>query len=371
MRGGWMLITGAGAGALAACAAGGDNVAVRPLASPLAAGRQPLNIRVAEGRAQFALGNVALALEAFRKGLREEPASVDALNGMAACYDRMGRFDLSRRYYEDALAIAPEDPRLYRNLALSLEMQGKADEAVSVRAEYALRLAAARESAAGTEPGVAAVAVQQALAVHASAISRAPAPDPRLAVAMETARPLDDRPLRADIEPVRTIEVARIDPVAATPPAARSVTIRLAPAAERMASGSPRLERLSPGEVALITASAPRWAALPAVRPTRLALARLPGRQVVTLLNAARVEGLASRTRASLAQRGWRGIVIGNAARTVTSTTLVYPAERRAEALRLAAQFGFSLRHRVIPGSRITILLARDAAGSRLLQERL
>ena len=36
-------------------------------------GRQPADFRVAEGNAQLALGNVGLAIEAYRKALREQP----------------------------------------------------------------------------------------------------------------------------------------------------------------------------------------------------------------------------------------------------------------------------------------------------------
>jgi tetratricopeptide (TPR) repeat protein len=115
-------------------------VAIRPQASPLAAGQQSAAFRVAEARGHFALGNIALASEGFRRALREEPVNVDAMNGLAACYDRMGRFDLSRSYYERALALAPNDPRLYANLATSLALQGKADEAAAVWAELAQRL---------------------------------------------------------------------------------------------------------------------------------------------------------------------------------------------------------------------------------------
>ena len=64
---------------------------VRPIKQPLAEGRQPANVRVAEGNAQLALGNVGLAIEAYRKALREQPDNVEAMVGLATCYDRMGR----------------------------------------------------------------------------------------------------------------------------------------------------------------------------------------------------------------------------------------------------------------------------------------
>ena len=86
------ILTCAAAAALMSCAS--SDLAVRPIKQPLADGRQPANFRLAEGNAQLALGNVGLAIEAYRKALREQPDSVDALLGLATCYDRMGRADL-------------------------------------------------------------------------------------------------------------------------------------------------------------------------------------------------------------------------------------------------------------------------------------
>ena len=78
---------------------------------------------LAEGRMQFRNGNFALAVNAFRRATRRAPQSVDAYNGLAASYDRLGRFDLARRYYEEAMAISPADPRVIHNYALSLRLQ--------------------------------------------------------------------------------------------------------------------------------------------------------------------------------------------------------------------------------------------------------
>ena len=52
---------------------------------------------LAEGRMQFRNGNFALAVNAFRRATRQAPQSVDAYNGLAASYDRLGRFDLAQR----------------------------------------------------------------------------------------------------------------------------------------------------------------------------------------------------------------------------------------------------------------------------------
>src|SRR5262245_26825430 len=112
MSRGGKFLTATAVLAMAACSMDQGKLEIRSTPSALARGERPVPQRIAEARGQLALGNVALALEAFRIAWREDPNSIDALSGMAGCYDSMGRFDLSRRYYETALALAPADTRL-------------------------------------------------------------------------------------------------------------------------------------------------------------------------------------------------------------------------------------------------------------------
>lgn len=306
MRGGGITITAAAI--LAAACTSGD-VEVRPLKSALSPIRQPADFRVAEGHSQLALGNVGLAVEAYRKALREQPDHVDALLGLASCYDRMGRFDLSRKHYELALAVQPGDPDLYGALADSLDVQGRHSDAARVRAELA----------------------QQDVAPEASR----------------------EQPVQSAALP---------------PPPAPSVTVALAPshfapvAVEPPKRGA-RLERVSMAEVALVTRDQPQWGTKVVARTATSTTIRFERKDAaVTLLNAARVAGLAARTRAYLAQRGFRGAAIGDAP-AVRSTSLIRYAEGdRARAERLAAQFGFALERSTTPRGGVTILLGRDAA---------
>jgi Tetratricopeptide repeat len=80
-------------------------------------------------------GEYALAADAYRKAIRFDPADAAGYNGLAISYDQLGRFDLSRRYYELALARAPREPKYYRNLAHSLERQGQAAESREILAQ--------------------------------------------------------------------------------------------------------------------------------------------------------------------------------------------------------------------------------------------
>src|SRR5687767_1972656 len=77
------------------------------------------------GKRHLVEGATGLAIDAFRHAVRLDPKSIDALNGLAAAYDRIGRFDLSRRYYEQALGIEPNAQFILANLGYSLMMQGR------------------------------------------------------------------------------------------------------------------------------------------------------------------------------------------------------------------------------------------------------
>jgi Flp pilus assembly protein TadD len=125
MRGGNMMLLASAALVATGCTTDEGKLNLRPIADPLSAAAKRGSPMLAEGRGALALGNVGTALEAFRKALRQQPDSVEALAGIAACYERMGRYDLSRVNYEAALAIAPNNPILLNSFAASLQSQGR------------------------------------------------------------------------------------------------------------------------------------------------------------------------------------------------------------------------------------------------------
>ena len=425
--------------AIAGCGGEQGKREIRSTPTPLAQGKRPVPERIAEARGQLAIGNVALALEAFRIAYRENPNSTDALIGMATCYDQMGRYDLSRRNYETALAIAPSDVQILGALASSLQLQGRTDEALNVRREIAARASVS----AGIEQQVAEVpaplrrtpevapapVAQPPALVPVQPVQLAAAPDVQLAPRTWAPDRVDLRaePLgrvnvdvpklgAANIElameaPARTTVAEAAVPAAAQPvqtvAPSRSVTVKL-PAARPVSEApiavavappeapvavagiaplkpyarpvaepsvinerGPRLERMSMGEIALITVPKPEWAATTVARSERSTTLRfVPLRQAsaqpikVRLLNAARVNRLAAKTRVWLAARGWRGLSIGNAQATRARSVILYPADQRALAQRLSAQFGFPMSRRA-SGSQMLVLLGTDAVRHR------
>jgi hypothetical protein len=306
----------AAAAGVASCSS--SAIEVRSIKQPLAQGAQPANFRVAEGAQQLGLGNVGLAIEAFRKALREQPDNVPAMIGLATSYDKMGRADLSRRHYEMALAVDPANTEVYSLFAQSLDGQGQRDEAARVKTELAARV----------------VAPEAPRAVPGSVPVLPPPPAQSVTVALA---------------PPRSAPVAVERPLAAL-----------------------RLERLSLREVALVTAPEPVYASRTIARTATSTTIQFDrkAQPAVTLLNAARIQGLAARTRAYLAMRGFAGARIGDAPAVRKQSAILYGAGDTFRAQRLAAQFGFELERLEAGKSGLTILLGRDAAREAALKPR-
>jgi hypothetical protein len=290
------------------CAAPADKIEIRPVGTTQI---RPPSEQLAYARAQLAMGNIGLAIEAFRKANREQPDSADALAGLADSYAAMGRQDLARRYYEAALAVKPHDPALLQAVAPpattpAQQLQGAME-------------APAQVASSGSAPA------QSILAPAPSATFKLPQP--------------------------------------------------LRPQPERTTTSAPRLERLSPGEVALVTTAKPLWQAVVVSRtrlsttvrwvPIRTASAQPP----IRLLNAARHQGLAARTRQTLSSQGWRKLAVGDAARVRTTSVVLYPGRHESVARSLASRLGFRAVS-MARGDTIVVLLGRDAVrtGSRPLR---
>jgi tetratricopeptide (TPR) repeat protein len=90
-----------------------------------------------DGRALLAMGDTAGAIAAFRAALVASPQSIDALNGLGVAYDRIGRYDLSRSWYDTALAIDPTAVLVLNNLGYSLYLQGQYAAAIPLLQQVA------------------------------------------------------------------------------------------------------------------------------------------------------------------------------------------------------------------------------------------
>ncbi|WP_338502751.1 LytR C-terminal domain-containing protein [Sphingomonas kaistensis] len=307
---------------LPACGAN-RTVAVRPLPTALAAGAHPASFRIAEANGHLALGNVALALEGFRRALREDPENAASLVGMANCYDLMGRNDLSRSAFEKALALQPRDQTILAAFAQSLTRAGATQEAAQVRREGTLQA------------------------------GKAAAPGPSLAESI----------LAASKAGASLLSAGGVSFAASHAPLAQRHSPR----------GAAYLERTALGETLLVTGKAPHWKPLPVMAAKGSAMPAKPSSRMaaapvvkLTIHNAGSTDGAAARARLYLQKLGWSKIAIANGTHALERTELLYPAALAKAGERLARQLRIPVVTRQTETlDRIVLRLGRDAASAK------
>jgi Tfp pilus assembly protein PilF len=91
------------------------------------------------GTQRFYEGNFGLAQQYFQDAVEKSPEDVMAWIGLAASYDRLGRFDLADHAYGAAAKLEGETPRLLNNEGYSYMLRG---DLKTARAKFhqALRL---------------------------------------------------------------------------------------------------------------------------------------------------------------------------------------------------------------------------------------
>ncbi len=99
----------------------GDTMA--PLAKPGLLGSDP-NDDVQLGKKYFRSNNFGLAEKSFRSAAEKHPRDAEAWVGLAASYDRLHRFDLADRAYQEAIRIVGPTPAILNNQGFSYMLRG-------------------------------------------------------------------------------------------------------------------------------------------------------------------------------------------------------------------------------------------------------
>ena len=105
---------------------GGRHMARTSVDAELAA--NPVDMGAAHleaGRRALAAGNTVDAIDAFMRAKASPEHMPAAYNGLAVAYSRLGRTDLSERFFLTAVALAPEQDRYRANLALFYTRNGQ------------------------------------------------------------------------------------------------------------------------------------------------------------------------------------------------------------------------------------------------------
>jgi tetratricopeptide (TPR) repeat protein len=76
------------------------------------------------GKKQYRAGNFGLAERYFRRAVETHPRDAEAWVGLAAAYDRLRRFELADRAYEQAVAIVGPTAEVLNNRGYSYMLRG-------------------------------------------------------------------------------------------------------------------------------------------------------------------------------------------------------------------------------------------------------
>jgi Flp pilus assembly protein TadD len=81
------------------------------------------------GKENFREGNYGLAERYFRKAVETGPNDAEAWLGLAAAYDRLRRFDMADRAYEELIKVAGPTAEVLNNQGYSYMLRGQFDRA--------------------------------------------------------------------------------------------------------------------------------------------------------------------------------------------------------------------------------------------------
>jgi len=96
---------------------------VAPSAKPGLLGSDP-NDDLQLGKKYFRSNNYGLAEKSFRSAAEKHPRDAEAWVGLAASYDRLHRFDLADRAYQEAIRIVGKTPSILNNQGFSYMLRG-------------------------------------------------------------------------------------------------------------------------------------------------------------------------------------------------------------------------------------------------------
>jgi hypothetical protein len=147
----------------------------------------------------------ATALEYLQAARAKEPENIRVLNAFGVVYDKLGRFDLSARYYAQAGALDPKSIIIAKNIAYSKALQGiSAPDVSQLASSETPPTATVRMAGAQTVP------VSRVLAPAAPSTSLLSAPASVIARAQSTASDVPARSSATTIATVPSKQVATI-----------------------------------------------------------------------------------------------------------------------------------------------------------------
>jgi len=118
---------------LAGCTAGfGDNAShdIGPaMTSSSMFGDTPSKLFIAKAKENYRHGKFGHAERFYRKAIEVDSKNAEAWLGLAASYDRLRRFDLAKRAYDNLAGLTGHTPTVLNNLGYHYMLRGDLDKA--------------------------------------------------------------------------------------------------------------------------------------------------------------------------------------------------------------------------------------------------
>jgi tetratricopeptide (TPR) repeat protein len=276
----------------------------------------------------------ALALNYLQAARDKSPGNVQVLNAFGVIYDKLGRFDLSARYYTQANAVEPKSAIVAANMSYSRILQGL------------LKPQAA-------PPQLASIDAQPAKSnLQAEATESAPAALTQKPLHVADSQPAPARPILSPPElpaaQVAALNRAKTDSTAPLPSRLPSPRPGQALAAAARHTSAPVIKANLPTSHAIPLIDTPRNTAQ---LPTLSAISTKEAKKVIltghplVIINASSRPSAVDLIRSNLAALGWtlsRSSAV--AAHSASYTTLLYPKASLGAARGLARTLPFPLR---------------------------
>ena len=124
-----LLIFTVSAVALAACTSwlGGEELKVTPVSKMTGLTTEPRDALYESAVTAINERDYGRALDYLQEAKARNPGNIKVLNALGVVYDKLGRFDLSARYYAQARAIDPNSTVVAANVTYSNSLQGLTD----------------------------------------------------------------------------------------------------------------------------------------------------------------------------------------------------------------------------------------------------
>src|SRR5258706_1736209 len=337
-------------GGLAACTSlfGGEEVKVRPIENMSSLTGAPQDRFYESAVSAINARDYGRALDYLQAARDRDPHNVKALNALGVVYDKLGRFDLSARYYAQARAIEPESRIVAENTGYSKVLQGLLNPGRQV-AVATIELPPDLNNSSPEQPTM-------VISAPAAVVARTVSPPERLIVAALT-RPAAVIPAVPALEkPETAVAAPAIAPPTKAPAAASTV----------IASAIPIEAAKAPMKKQAIVAPVLHATAVPAQSRNVVPLLAINKKvfvigQPVKILNASGSRDRVGTVSRRLGMLGWT-VRPSDARRVQSVTTLSYPKQNAfaAKAMQRTLPFPVRLVQDASSASAMQLVIGRD-----------